>query len=235
MHNSRNSLNLLLKYFYLNQGLTNVSILLKSFNFMKSETVQLILVRHGETHENAAGIVQGQLPGTLSEEGIVQAKAVGSFLSTHDINAIFTSDLARAWDTARIIAASIPSIVVVADPRLREQHLGRFQGGPVIRLLRVLKKEGVEMPSFNPEGGETAASLCERVKEFLDLLSEGYDGKTVCLVTHYGFIQMFLYVYAGWTSSAEREQSGQNGVLTFVKFNNYEVSELWRVDCSKKR
>jgi len=235
MLNSMSSMILLLKYFYVNQGLTNVSILLVSFYNMKSDTVQLILVRHGETHENAAGIVQGQLPGTLSVKGIIQAEAVGSFLSTHNINAIFTSDLARAWDTARIISASFPSIAVVADPRLREQHLGRFQGGPVIRLLRVLKKEGVEMPSFDPEDGESAACLRGRVNEFLGLLSERYEGKTVCLVTHHGFIQMFLYIFASWTSSTERAESGQNGVLTFVKFKNYEVSELWRVDCSKKR
>ena len=66
--------------------------------------MKLIFVRHGETIENQNHTIQGQTPGQLSEEGKEQARLVAERLKEVKIDKIFTSDLARAKDTAKEIA-----------------------------------------------------------------------------------------------------------------------------------
>ena len=65
--------------------------------------MKLILTRHGETVDNIKGILQGQNPGKLSENGIQQAKQLALRLKNENIDAIYSSDLARAADTAKEI------------------------------------------------------------------------------------------------------------------------------------
>lgn len=64
--------------------------------------ITLYLVRHGQTEENIARIFQGHLPGTLTAEGIAQAKALHETLLDVPLDAIVSSDLRRCVDTARI-------------------------------------------------------------------------------------------------------------------------------------
>ena len=90
--------------------------------------MRLILVRHGETEENKAGIMQGHLPGVLSELGIEQAEKLAERLKDERIDLIISSDLARALDTAKIVAKFHPDVDLVLDERLRERFLGNFQG-----------------------------------------------------------------------------------------------------------
>ena len=63
--------------------------------------MKLIITRHGETIENVKGIAMGSLPGNLSKKGKKQAKLVAKRLKNININAIYTSDLKRAYDTAK--------------------------------------------------------------------------------------------------------------------------------------
>ncbi|GBE19836.1 glucosyl-3-phosphoglycerate phosphatase [archaeon BMS3Abin17] len=65
--------------------------------------MKLILVRHGETEENKRREIMGQKQGTLSSLGIEQAKKVAQRLKDEKIDYIFSSDLARASDTAKEI------------------------------------------------------------------------------------------------------------------------------------
>ena len=90
--------------------------------------MRLIITRHGETEENKAGIMQGHLHGTLSELGMEQAEKLAERLRNEKIDLIISSDLARAHDTAKIIAGFHPDVDLVLDERLRERFLGEFQG-----------------------------------------------------------------------------------------------------------
>ena len=197
---------------------------------MKSDTFQLILVRHGETLENAGRIVQGHLPGSLSIKGLQQAEEAGFFLSSYCINAIYSSDLARAWETAQIIAGAFPANTVVSEPKLREQDLGRYQGGPIIKLLRKLKEEGRDITEFDPEEGEPAAVFCDRVKEVVKSLSERHAGETVLLVTHHGFIRMLLKSFGGVSRMEQMKLPVRNGEAFFITIDKSEVKEIWRAD-----
>ena len=94
-----------------------------------SSTAQrrIIILRHGETDHNAAGIWQGQLDTELSDRGLAQAKACGPAVMALGPSRIVSSDLRRAAVTAQAVARA-GGIPLSLDPRFREIHAGQWQG-----------------------------------------------------------------------------------------------------------
>lgn len=124
----------------------------------------ITIVRHGETIENSKCICQGQLPGTLSDRGILQARQLAASLATAVVpDAIFCSDLQRAVDTAEILREVIaPTLSLQIDKRLRERGFGSFQGC-------VFPDE--ESKLCLPADAETEQSLLERTQSMADELA----------------------------------------------------------------
>lgn len=88
---------------------------------------ELLLIRHGETEWNVEKRLQGHLDVALNREGVRQASALGRRLLDEPFDAIFSSDLQRAFDTAQGIA--IPrGMTVQLEPDLRERCFGAFEG-----------------------------------------------------------------------------------------------------------
>ena len=134
---------------------------------------KLFLVRHGETIDNARQLMQGQMQGELNENGIAQAEAVAEQLKDEHFDAIISSDLHRAIQTAEIIA--LPHhLTVVTTPLLRERDWGDFTG----RYIPDLK--GLPFP----ENTETMEQLLERARRFLDFIRTNYPGQQVLAVGH---------------------------------------------------
>ncbi len=123
----------------------------------------ITIVRHGETIENSKRICQGQLPGTLSEHGILQAQQLAATLATDVVpDAIFCSDLQRAVDTAEILREVIaPTLSLQTDKRLRERGFGSFQG-----CVFPEEDEGFCLPA----DAETEQSLLERTQSMANEL-----------------------------------------------------------------
>lgn len=117
----------------------------------------ITIVRHGETIENSRRICQGQLPGTLSEQGVLQAQQLAASLAKNVVpDAIITSDLQRAIDTAEILREVIaPKLQLQTDERLRERGFGSFQGC-------VFPEEESEF--HLPSDAETEQSLLQRTQ-----------------------------------------------------------------------
>ncbi|WP_237669638.1 histidine phosphatase family protein, partial [Rhodococcus sp. BS-15] len=88
---------------------------------------RLILLRHGQTEYNATDRMQGQLDTDLSELGRSQAKTAAAELATREPIKIVSSDLRRALDTANALGDAA-GVAVSVDERLRETHLGQWQG-----------------------------------------------------------------------------------------------------------
>ncbi|MDO5739754.1 MAG: histidine phosphatase family protein [Ornithinimicrobium sp.] len=88
---------------------------------------KVIVWRHGETEHNAGGIYQGQLDSHLSVRGRAQASTAAAALADRGPVRLLASDLARAADTAAALAQRT-GLVVEHDPRLREIHVGQWQG-----------------------------------------------------------------------------------------------------------
>ena len=148
--------------------------------------MKLIITRHGETEENAQGIIQGHLPGTLSKLGIEQAERIANRLKDEKIDFIYSSDLARAADTAKKIAKFHPDTPLEFVKEIRERNQGEWQGKKSSEINRAdpsLKKDVI---GVIPLGGESYEQLYDRAKKFLDEVLHKHRNDTVLLVTHAG-------------------------------------------------
>lgn len=135
----------------------------------------LYLVRHGETIDNARQVMQGQLQGELNEVGIRQAQEVRDQLVDTAFDAIVSSDLKRAFDTAAIIAEP-HHLSVHTTPLLRERDWGSFTG----KYIPGLKLEGVEWP----DDIESLDTLLLRARDFLIYMETTFPNQTVLAVGH---------------------------------------------------
>ncbi len=88
---------------------------------------RVVVLRHGETEHNAAGIWQGQLDSTLSDRGVRQAEAAGPAIAALNPTHLVSSDLVRARSTAEAVSRVI-GLPVETDERFREIHVGAWQG-----------------------------------------------------------------------------------------------------------
>lgn len=141
--------------------------------------VEIIYETHSITEDNENGIATGWLPGRLSERGRAVAAELGERRRDDGFDAVFTSDLARAVETARI-AFGKTGIPVHQDKRLRECDYGELNGGPASEVAR-LRAECVDRPF---PSGQSYREVVEAIREFLGELVEGWDGKRVLIIAH---------------------------------------------------
>jgi glucosyl-3-phosphoglycerate phosphatase len=155
------------------------------------------MLRHGQTEFNVANRMQGQLDTALSELGREQAVAAASVLAKLDPLLIVSSDLRRAFDTAILLGERIGSPVVV-DERLRETHLGDWQGMTHSEVdaaapgARIAWRDDAR---WAPHGGESRVDVAGRslpvVAELVDSQCDwGGDEpyRPIVLVAHGGLI-----------------------------------------------
>lgn len=107
----------------------------------------LILIRHGETRLNALGVFQGQLDEPLNDVGLGQARAVAASMADLEPDAIYTSDLLRAKQTADEVA-KLTGHEVHTDERLREIHCGSWHG----RSIDEVSQELPQLVEFRRSG-----------------------------------------------------------------------------------
>lgn len=118
-------------------------------------TTTLYLVRHGETVDNAAHIMQGQTPGELNDKGIAQAEEVAARMADHPIDVFVSSDLKRSIQTCEIIARPHHA-EVITTPLLRERDWGSFTG----KFIPSLPQD----PKDWPDDIESIESMKSRLK-----------------------------------------------------------------------
>ena len=103
----------------------------------------IILVRHGETVDNARNVMQGQTQGELNERGMEQARQVAVRLASEPVDAVVASDLHRAIQTAEIIAEP-HGLPVNTTALLRERDWGSFTGRYIPDLRNMVWPDDVE-------------------------------------------------------------------------------------------
>jgi len=142
-------------------------------------TVTVVFETHSTSEDNERGIATGWLPGRLSSIGRRQAAELGARRRDDGFAVVYTSDLARAAETARIAFAG-SGLEVIEDGRLRECDYGRWNGMPRARLeAERLARIDVPWP-----GGESWRAAVDRVAGFLDELATARDGRRVLLIGH---------------------------------------------------
>ena len=142
-------------------------------------SVEIIFETHSISLDNERGIATGWLQGELSERGTREAKKLGQRRRDDSIAAIFTSDLARAVETAQIAFADL-DLPVFQDRRLRECNYGDLNGMPTAQL-EAERSQRIDDPY---PGGESYRDVVARTRSFLDDLSPQYDGARVVVIGH---------------------------------------------------
>lgn len=177
---------------------------------MKTE---LILIRHGETEWNSLGRLQGHLDSQLSAKGLRQADALAARLASVSFHALYCSDLGRALETARRIAARTGHSVV-QDLRLRERGLGLLEGltreEANQRHPEVFAEYAAGGPDFVIPGGESASQRLRHAVECLEELGARHAGARVVVVTHGGVLSSLFRHCLGIPPGAPRTFSVLN-------------------------
>jgi broad specificity phosphatase PhoE len=163
---------------------------------MEFPNMRIYLVRHGETEWNRARIFQGRSNLPLNQEGRKQVKALALALKNKPLNAIYTSPLIRALETARLIKVFHPSIPIFEEKGLIEMDLGEFDGMkaqdwaeqyPDFRKAWNENPASVKMP-----GGESLKEVQVRAKDTLERITRIYPPDTTILISSHNFVNLTI-------------------------------------------
>jgi broad specificity phosphatase PhoE len=156
---------------------------------------QVYIVRHGETDYNLSGRWQGHLDIPLNKLGREQAHRVAEALAPRGLQAVYSSDLSRALETAQIIAAKCGLPSVRTDKRLRELNCGIFQGLTRSEIAATYPLEQTHWDhndDYAIPNGESRLQVQARVYDFWNFLMERETARTIALVSHGGTIRWLL-------------------------------------------
>ncbi len=160
---------------------------------------RLVLWRHGETDFNAAGRIQGHLDTALTEAGRAQANLAAPVIVSFEPQVAVGSDLRRAAATAAAFT-ELSGMAVPHDKRLRETHLGEWQGlsGAEVEhgwpgAMGTWRAD----PTWAPPGGESRVEVAARGFEVVSELDAAHGG-TALLCAHGGLITGLTARLLGW-------------------------------------
>jgi broad specificity phosphatase PhoE len=170
---------------------------------------ELLLVRHGETDWNAERRFQGHADQPLNETGRAQARALADELAAEEIDAVYTSDLARARETAEIIAGAL-GVEVVPSRELREIDVGDWQGlsWPEIEDRFPDGARRWHEDGHGWTGGETYVELAGRVVAALERIAAEHPEGRVLVVCHGGTTRAVRAHVEGVSVPESRRRSG---------------------------
>lgn len=144
--------------------------------------MKIILTKHGETIENKKGIIQGHLPGKLSKLGIKQVKILALQLKNEKIDYIYSSDLTRAYDTAKEIYKYHKKIPLILTRELREKKWGEFEG-KTKKQLGFPKNKPLNK-NIKVKNSESINQLYKRAEKFIKRLIKNHKNQTILLIGH---------------------------------------------------
>ncbi|WP_254839395.1 histidine phosphatase family protein [Natronomonas marina] len=159
---------------------------------------RVVAVRHGETHWNRNGRMQGWAPTDLNDTGREQASAAGGWLAdAYDVDRVFASDLRRTRATADRIGEALDDAPVEYDPAWRERDMGVYQGLTYEDVEDRFPEFGLGQTAYEaalaiPEGGESLRDMADRVTAAFNRLVDRHPGETVLVVTHGGPLHVLL-------------------------------------------
>jgi broad specificity phosphatase PhoE len=179
--------------------------------------VSIVFETHCTTLDNECGRATGWLPGELSALGREQAAELGRRRAGDGIAAVFTSDLTRATETARIAFGA--RLRMLADWRLRECDYGDWNGAERAKVLGP-RSSYLDQPY---PGGESWRQAVERVGRFVADLPTRWDGQRVLVIGHvatrYGLdvalrgsaVEQLLTAEFSWQPGWEYELADRRG------------------------
>ena len=157
--------------------------------------LRIYLIRHGETEWNRQNRLQGHSNINLSPEGYHQAITLADHPPFHHIDAIYSSDLSRAIETASIIAERF-NLGVKLMPELRETNFGDWEGREISELIaespQAFGKFFTDPERCHPPHGETFLECQARVMIGIREIIANHDNQNVVAVSHGAAIRLIL-------------------------------------------
>jgi probable phosphoglycerate mutase len=161
----------------------------------RGRATRLLLVRHAEPDESMHGRCYGRLDVPLSASGLRRAAGIGEALRSHEIAAVYSSPLQRAFDTARAVAA-VHGLESIPRDNLRELDFGELEG----KRYDEIASEHPELYRFWMEdpssvrfpGGEALADLRARVLPEVAEIRARHEGQAAAVVAHGGVVRVVL-------------------------------------------
>lgn len=185
---------------------------------------KIYLIRHGESQWNVIRKIQGQKDISLTDKGVEQAKLIGDRLTKEKIDKIYSSDLERAYNTAKIIGNKI-GINPIPKEDFREINFGVWEGLSNDKMMAEYYDEVYlwrkEPEKLKIEGGETLQEVQIRAMKCLEKIVDTSNDESILIVSHgvtlktiiLGLLDMDLMYFKNLTIN--------NVGLTIVEFREY--------------
>jgi len=185
---------------------------------------RLLLVRHGATARTAENRFSGAVGVDLSEEGRAQAERLAARLAGEPVAAVYASSLARAVETAEILARP-HGLAVAPRAGLREIDHGRWEG---LTRAEVEARFGAEYAAweadpftFAPEGGETGLSVLARALPVVREIVASHPDELVAVVSHKATLRLVLSSVLGFDPRGYRDRLDQSpACLNVLEFKD---------------
>ncbi len=159
---------------------------------------KLYLIRHGESEANSKRVFAGNYDIDLTALGYRQAERIPAFFKGKHIDAIFASDLLRAYHTACPLAEE-RGVKIIKEPALREISAGAWEGKHFDDIFEKYTADYTvwrnDIGSAVCTGGESVLHLSQRVLAAIEKIANAYEGKTVVLATHATPIRSMLSLW----------------------------------------
>lgn len=177
--------------------------------------MRLLLIRHGETEENRDGVILGQEHGKLTQDAKQSAQKLRRELDSIKIDIVYTSDLNRCVETAKILFAH-RDIEINLQDRLREINFGSYQG----KKYSSIREDYLEDLNKKFPNGESNHDLIKRVIGFVNELMDKNNNRTVVLVCHSGTISVIKSSVNKLSYSAEIENKAKHNKIYELKLKD---------------
>ena len=163
--------------------------------------VKFVIIRHGYSIANKERMFAGQMDVKLDELGLSQAEDTAKYvLDNYKIDAVYSSDLCRAVDTAKPLADAL-GLPVITYKELREISAGCWEGMYISEVKdkypEKFAKWANDVGNARCGDGETTAELIERGRKIFQKIARENEGKTVAIATHGGLIRAVRCMWLG--------------------------------------
>lgn len=194
---------------------------------------QIFVVRHGQTHWNVEGRMQGRLDSPLTDKGQQQAAATGQLLRDFaPVDHIYCSSSGRTIETAHIINSFVQSPLRYVD-ELLERDSGDWSGLTLAEIEQQFPESfqaRVDDPyNARPPRGENLLDMLERAHMFLQQLFES-EWQSICLVTHGVMSKVILKFYLDLTEAQCVQIRHPNDLVYRLSFSQDEVLPEYFLD-----
>lgn len=196
----------------------------------------ILLIRHGETAWNAVRRLQGHIDIPLNPEGERQAAALARALASEQLDAIVSSDLQRAMQSAQAVAGLHAGLSLQTDARLRERAYGVFEGMLYQDIQQqypddFARWQARDVEAVMPDGGRVAESFhqfYDRAIGGLLAVAANHAGRTVAVVAHGGVLECAYRAARGIQLDSPRDFQVKNASINrFTMVDGKLVLDSW--------